>query len=397
MEARASPLGRTGVSFSKFCLSAMMFGAWATRITWTRSASPTPASTAGPTACAQRNGDLVIVFGPTAPAEDADNSIQTVPAKGWFRPAHLRTTRDLVRQDPSPEKSNPSADESVICSIGDLLQVAGEAERRLVGRRDRARPQSSPHRRRKVSSTLERRATGLHHPLWMTSVSPGQRASSHSRPVWGARRCRLPRKVTLPVRWFGSPTLSLAAHRDSRLSVAIACCSPLLSPPLSATVGTRLAGSATCRRRRGAATERRRARELIFHSPVGPGRQRIRLGGAEPFAQRPDRTSGRLRRGRGRAAALHRGRRRSAGRPAARLPGVLVRLAAADRAACGSGLPRRRARPAGVQPVVKPDGLAPTAPTSWPPTSAASSGSAAPSPRSWSATIGVEPPPGRSR
>ena len=45
----------------------------------------------------------------------------------------------------------------------------------------------------------------------------------------------------------------------------------------------------------------------------------------------------------------------------------------------------------------KPDGIAPTAPTSWPPTSAASSGSAAPSPRSWPATIGVEPPPGRSR
>ena len=68
---------------------------------------------------------------------------------------------------------------------------------------------------------------------------------------------------------------------------------------------------------------------------------------------RPDRTSGGLRRGRGRAAALRRGRRRAAGRPAARLPGVLVRLAAADRAARGSGLPRRRARPAGLQPVVE--------------------------------------------
>ena len=30
------------------------------------------------------NGDLVIAFGPTAPAEDADNWIQTVPGKGWF-------------------------------------------------------------------------------------------------------------------------------------------------------------------------------------------------------------------------------------------------------------------------------------------------------------------------
>ena len=68
---------------------------------------------------------------------------------------------------------------------------------------------------------------------------------------------------------------------------------------------------------------------------------------------RPDRSSGGLRRHRGREAALRRGRRRAAGRSAARLPGVLVRLAAADRAARGSGLPRRRARPAGIQPVVQ--------------------------------------------
>ena len=39
----------------------------------------------------------------------------------------------------------------------------------------------------------------------------------------------------------------------------------------------------------------------------------------------------------------------------------------------------------------------PTAPASWPPTSAVSSRSAAPSPRSWPATTGVEQPPGRSR
>ena len=69
-------------------------------------------------------------------------------------------------------------------------------------------------------------------------------------------------------------------------------------------------------------------------------------------ARRRDRGSGGLRRRRRREAPLRRGRRRAAGRPAARLPGVLVRLAAADRAARGGGLPRRRARPAGLQPVV---------------------------------------------
>ena len=58
--------------------------------------------------------------------------------------------------------------------------------------------------------------------------------------------------------------------------------------------------------------------------------------------------------------ALRRGRRRAAGRPAARLPGVLVRLAAADRAARGGRFPRGRARPARLQPVVearRPRGL----------------------------------------
>ncbi len=60
-----------------------------------------------------------------------------------------------------------------------------------------------------------------------------------------------------------------------------------------------------------------------------------------------------LRRGRRRAVALRRGRRRAADRPAARLPGVLVRLAAADRAARGGGIPRRRARHARLQPVVE--------------------------------------------
>ena len=46
-----------------------------------------------------------------------------------------------------------------------------------------------------------------------------------------------------------------------------------------------------------------------------------------------------------RAIALHGGRRGAAGRSAARLPGVLVRLAAADRTA-GGGIPRRGARDA---------------------------------------------------
>ena len=69
---------------------------------------------------------------------------------------------------------------------------------------------------------------------------------------------------------------------------------------------------------------------------------------------RPDRTSGGLRRRRRRReAALRRDRRRAAGRPAARLPGVLVRLAAADRAAGGGRLPCGRARSARLQPVVE--------------------------------------------
>ena len=59
---------------------------------------------------------------------------------------------------------------------------------------------------------------------------------------------------------------------------------------------------------------------------------------------------------RGREAALRRGRRRPSGRSAARLPGVLVQLAAADRAARDGGLPGRRARPARLQPVVAAEG-----------------------------------------
>ena len=52
----------------------------------------------------------------------------------------------------------------------------------------------------------------------------------------------------------------------------------------------------------------------------------------------------------------------------------------------------------GLQPVA-PSRTAspPTAPTTSPPTSAVSSRSAAPSPRSWPATTGAAPPPGRSR
>ena len=73
----------------------------------------------------------------------------------------------------------------------------------------------------------------------------------------------------------------------------------------------------------------------------------------EHRSRRRDRTSGGLRRARRREAPLRRGRRRAAGRPAARLPGVLVRLAAADRAARGGRFPRGRARPARLQPVVE--------------------------------------------
>ena len=43
------PLGRTGVSVSKLCLGAMMFGAWGNPTTTTRSASSTPRSTPGST------------------------------------------------------------------------------------------------------------------------------------------------------------------------------------------------------------------------------------------------------------------------------------------------------------------------------------------------------------
>ena len=51
-------------------------------------------------------------------------------------------------------------------------------------------------------------------------------------------------------------------------------------------------------------------------------------------------------------SALRRGRRGAAGRPAARLPRVLVRLGGADPAARGGGIPRRGTRHARLQPVV---------------------------------------------
>ena len=52
-------------------------------------------------------------------------------------------------------------------------------------------------------------------------------------------------------------------------------------------------------------------------------------------------------------AALRRGRRGTAGRSAARLSRVLVRLAVADRAARRGGFSRRRARHARLQPVIE--------------------------------------------
>ena len=57
--------------------------------------------------------------------------------------------------------------------------------------------------------------------------------------------------------------------------------------------------------------------------------------------------------------ALRRGRRSrwAAGRSAARLPGVLVRLAATDRTARGGGFSGRRARHAWLQPVIEARGL----------------------------------------
>ena len=56
------------------------------------------------------------------------------------------------------------------------------------------------------------------------------------------------------------------------------------------------------------------------------------------------------------ATALRRGRRWAADRPAARLPRVLVRLAAADQTARGGGIPRRRTRHARLQPVIEAEG-----------------------------------------
>ena len=72
----------------------------------------------------------------------------------------------------------------------------------------------------------------------------------------------------------------------------------------------------------------------------------------QPRDGRRHRPSRGLRRDRRREVALRRGRRRATGRPAARLPRVLVRLAAADRTAREGGLPCGRARPAWLQPVV---------------------------------------------
>ncbi|CAA9500068.1 MAG: hypothetical protein AVDCRST_MAG67-1878 [uncultured Solirubrobacteraceae bacterium] len=65
-----------------------------------------------------------------------------------------------------------------------------------------------------------------------------------------------------------------------------------------------------------------------------------------------DRASGGLRGRRRREVALRRGRRRAADRAAARLPGVLVQLAAADRAPRRGGISRRRTRHARLQPVI---------------------------------------------
>ena len=55
--------------------------------------------------------------------------------------------------------------------------------------------------------------------------------------------------------------------------------------------------------------------------------------------------------------ALRRGRRWAAARPVARLPGVLVRLAAPDPAARGGGLSGGRPRHAWVQPVIEARGI----------------------------------------
>ena len=76
--------------------------------------------------------------------------------------------------------------------------------------------------------------------------------------------------------------------------------------------------------------------------------------------------------GRGRAPSLRRSRQRSAGRAAARLPGVLVLLAPPDRAAGGRRLSRRGARHARLQhsPRARSAGAS-TRSSCWPPTSPA--------------------------
>ena len=84
-------------------------------------------------------------------------------------------------------------------------------------------------------------------------------------------------------------------------------------------------------------------------------REEIAMSSVDALTDRcvGNRTAGERRGRRRRETPLRGGARRAAGRPAARLPGVLVRLAAADRAARGGRFPRGRARPARLQPVVE--------------------------------------------
>ena len=80
------------------------------------------------------------------------------------------------------------------------------------------------------------------------------------------------------------------------------------------------------------------------HHPGNLNRPADRRGDGPPRGIRP---------GRRRATALRRGRQRPARRSAARLSGVLVRLAGAVRAAGQGGLSRRSTRPAWLRPVVE--------------------------------------------
>ncbi len=67
-------LGRTGVSVSTFCLGAMMFGAWATRTTPSRSGSSTPPWTPGSTSSTPPTS--------TRPASRRRSSARRSPAAG---------------------------------------------------------------------------------------------------------------------------------------------------------------------------------------------------------------------------------------------------------------------------------------------------------------------------